>query len=136
EFKPEYKGKMEFYLNLADDYLKDKNDNPSIGLILCKTKDGLVVEYALRDSKKPIGIAEYHIIDKLPKDIKGELPSVEEIEAEMEREVEKFQKPLDKKLNKLKELLTNLKSEEVKEKLTPVVTSLLFKKFILPLKQN
>ena len=136
EFKPEYKGKMEFYLNLADDYLKDKDDNPSIGLILCKEKDGLVVKYALRDSKKPIGVAQYHISSKLPKDIKGDLPSVEEIEAEMEREVEKFQKPLDKKLNKLKELLSDFKNEEVKEKQNPQATILIFNEFIVPLNKS
>ena len=80
DFKPEYLGKMEFYLTLADEQLKDASDEKSIGLILCKTKDGLVAEYALRDSQKPIGIAEYKINEKLPADIKGELPSIEEIE--------------------------------------------------------
>lgn len=136
EFKPEYKGKMEFYLNLADDHLRDKNDNPSIGLILCKTKDGLVVEYALRNSTKPIGVAEYKIINKLPKNIQGELPTVEKLEEELEREVKKFEKPLENKLNRLKELLNDFKNEQVKEKLTPENTAIIFKEFVLSLKQN
>jgi len=136
EFKPEYKGKMEFYLGLADEQLKNKDDEQSIGLILCKTKDGMVVEYALRDSSKPIGIAEYSISNKLPKEIRRELPTVEELEEAMEIEVKKLEKPIDKKLNKLKELLSGLKSEEVKEKKSPQVTSLIFNEFILPLKNN
>lgn len=136
EFKPEYKGKMDFYLNMADDQLRDAGDESSIGLILCKTKNGMVVEYALKDSTKPIGIAEYSISDKLPKDIKGELPTVEELEAELERGVQSFQKPIEKKLNKLKELISGLKSEEVKEKRTPQNTARVFKEFVLPLKQE
>jgi len=134
EFKPEYKGKMEFYLNLADEQLRDENDEQSIGLILCKTKDGMVVEYALRDSSKPMGIAEYTISNKLPKEIKGELPTVEELEEAMDIEVKKLEKPLDKKMNRLKELLNDFKNEEVKEKRTPENTSLIFKEFVLPLK--
>lgn len=136
EFKPEYKGKMEFYLTLADEQLKDKDDEPSIGLILCKTKNGLVAEYALRDAIKPIGIAEYIIGNKLPEDIQGELPSVEELEAEMEREVLRFQKPIDKKLNKLKNLLSDLKTEEVKEKRTPEKTALIYTELVCVLQQN
>jgi len=136
EFKPEYKGKMDFYLNLADDQLRDASDESSIGLILCKTKNGMVVEYALRDSTKPIGIAEYSLSDKLPKDIKGELPTVEELEAELERGVQSFQKPIEKKLNKLKELISGLKSEEVKMKLNPENTSMMFTELVLPLKQS
>jgi predicted nuclease of restriction endonuclease-like (RecB) superfamily len=136
EFKPEYKGKMEFYLSLADEQLRDENDDESIGLILCKTKDGLVVEYALRDSSKPIGVAEYSISNKLPKEIRTELPTVEELEEAMDIEVKKLERPIDKKLSKLKNLLTNLKSEEVKEKRTPENTSLIFKEFVLSLKQR
>ena len=136
EFKPEYKGKMEFYLNLADEQLKNEDDKPSIGLILCKTKDGLVVEYALRDSAKPIGVATYRISNKLTKEMKKELPSVEELESELNREVEILQKPIDKKKNRLKELLGNLKTEEVKEKRTPQATARIFKEFVLPLKQK
>ena len=81
DFKPEYKGKMEFYLQLADDILKQRDDESSIGLILCKTKDGLVAEYALRDSRKPIGIAEYTLNKKLPSSIRRELPSIEDLES-------------------------------------------------------
>jgi len=73
DFKPEYAGKMNFYLSAVDDLLKHSNDNPSIGLILCKTKDQVLAEYALRDVTKPIGLAEYRLTEALPEDIKTAL---------------------------------------------------------------
>ncbi len=82
-FKPEYTGKMNFYLAAVDDTLKHPSDNPSIGLILCKSKKELVVEYALRNTATPMGIAEFRHLEKLPAELKGSLPSIEEIEAEL-----------------------------------------------------
>ncbi|MFN7934023.1 MAG: PDDEXK nuclease domain-containing protein [Bryobacteraceae bacterium] len=82
-FKPEYAGKMNFYLAAVDDMLKHPSDNPTIGLILCKSKKELVVEYALRNTATPMGIAEFKHLEKLPADLKGSLPSIEEIEAEL-----------------------------------------------------
>jgi predicted nuclease of restriction endonuclease-like (RecB) superfamily len=82
EFKPEHVGKMNFYLSAIDDLLKHNTDQPTIGLILCKTKDSFTAEYALRDINKPIGISEYEtkILESLPNDLKGSLPTIEEIE--------------------------------------------------------
>ncbi len=77
---------MNFYLSIIDDKLKHPTDNPSIGLILCKTKDQVLAEYALRDMSKPIGLAEYRITENLPEDIKTSLPTIEELEAEMARD--------------------------------------------------
>ena len=87
KFKPEYAGKMNFYLSAVDDLIKQKADNPSIGMILCKTKDNFTAEYALRDIHKPIGIAEYEIkiIKSLPENFKGSLPTIEELEAEFSK---------------------------------------------------
>jgi predicted nuclease of restriction endonuclease-like (RecB) superfamily len=82
-FKPEYAGKMNFYLAAVDDMLKHPSDNPTIGLILCKGKKELVVEYALRNLATPMGIAEFRHLEKLPAELKGSLPSIEEIEAEL-----------------------------------------------------
>ena len=86
-FQPEHAGKMNFYLSAVDDRIKQKKDNPSIGMILCKTKDNFTAEYALRDIHKPIGIAEYEtkIIKSLPENLKGSLPTIEEIEAEFSK---------------------------------------------------
>ena len=82
-FKPEYTGKMNFYLSAVDDLLRHPDDKPSIGLILCKQKDGIVAEYALRDMTKPLGVAEFTHLEKLPEEFKGTLPTIEEIEAEL-----------------------------------------------------
>ncbi len=83
-FKPEYTGKMNFYLAAVDDLLKHPSDQPSIGLILCKSKKELVVEYALRNTTTPMGIAEFQYLEKLPEELKGSLPTIDEIEAELE----------------------------------------------------
>ena len=86
-FDPRDAGQMNFYLNAVDDMIKSDQDNPSIGLLLCKDKKGLKVEYALKGIHKPIGIASYEVtlLEKLPKDLKGSLPTIKEIEAELEK---------------------------------------------------
>lgn len=83
EFQPEFAGKMNFYLSALDDMLRHQDDQPSVGIILCKTKEKLVVEYALRDTNKPIGVAEYVLTASLPDNLKGLLPTVEDLEQEL-----------------------------------------------------
>jgi predicted nuclease of restriction endonuclease-like (RecB) superfamily len=85
-FEPEFAGKMNFYLSAVDDQLRHADDRPSIGLLLCKERDRLTVEYALRDLKKPIGVARWQtkLVEALPKNLKGSLPTVAEIEAELD----------------------------------------------------
>ena len=80
EFKPEYAGKLNFYLSAIDDILKHETDNPSIGIMLCKTRDKLTAEYALKDINKPIGVSEYKLSDFVPDELKDTLPSAEDIE--------------------------------------------------------
>jgi len=87
KFIPEYAGKMNFYLNLLDDKAKLQDENPSIGLILCKEKDNIVVEYALRNIKKPVGVAKYYLTRKLPAKLLKQLPSPSVIEDKL-RELE------------------------------------------------
>lgn len=82
EFKPEFAGKMNFYLSAVDDQLRHESDAPSIGIILCKGKNEVIVEYALRDSTKPMGVAEYRLSTALPQPLQRELPT----EAELARE--------------------------------------------------
>ncbi|MEA3343049.1 MAG: PDDEXK nuclease domain-containing protein [archaeon] len=79
EFIPEYVGKMQFYLAALDDKVRMEDENPSIGIILCKSKDKTIVEYALKESNKPIGVAAYQIVSTLPKELKGQLPAPEQI---------------------------------------------------------
>jgi predicted nuclease of restriction endonuclease-like (RecB) superfamily len=85
DFKPEFAGKLNFYLSAVDDRMKHPTDNPTIGILICKSKDNFIAEYALRDINKPIGVAEYEtkIVSNLPKKLKGKLPTVGEIEAEL-----------------------------------------------------
>ena len=79
-FKPEFVGKLNFYLSAVDDLLCGEHDNPSIGLLLCKTKNNVVAEYSLRDVEKPIGVSEYRLADVLPEGFADLLPSAEDIE--------------------------------------------------------
>jgi len=83
EFKPEYAGKMNFYLSVVDDKLRHADDSPSIGLILCQDRNHIIAEYALRGVNKPIGISEYELTRALPPSLQSALPTVEEIEAEL-----------------------------------------------------
>ena len=83
DFKPAHTGQLSFYLSAVDSQIKDKNDAPSIGLLLCKTRNRIVAEYALRDNSKPIGVAEYQIAEAMPEDLEGQLPSIEQIEEEL-----------------------------------------------------
>lgn len=84
DFKPEYAGKVNFYLSAVDDHMRHEQDQPSIGLILCKQKNHVIVEYALRDTQKPIGVSAWEITETLPTHLKGSLPTVEQLEAELE----------------------------------------------------
>ena len=79
-FKPEHTGQLSFYLSAVDAQMKSEHDNPSIGLLLCKSKNKVVAEYALRDVNKPIGVAEYQLIESLPAELQTSLPSIEAIE--------------------------------------------------------
>ena len=84
DFKPEYAGKMHFYLNALDDLVRLPAENPSIGIILCKGKNKVVAEYALRGMTKPIGVAEYRLTQQLPQELQNQLPSVTELERQLQ----------------------------------------------------
>ncbi len=84
KFKPEFAGKLNFYVSAVDGILKTEQDNPTIGILICKSRNKTVVEYALKDIHKPIGVSEYTITQNLPEEFKSSLPSIEEIEAELE----------------------------------------------------
>ena len=101
---------MNLYPDLADDNLRGRYDKASIGLILCKTNNKIVAEYALRDTTKPIGIAEYKISQKLPVNIKGKLPNIEAIQKRMDKELKKTPVAANKKLTAVKR---KIKSEKM-----------------------
>lgn len=83
DFEPEFAGKLNFYLKAVDEQLRGEGDQPTIGLLLCKSKDRLVAEYALSDIHKPMGLSTYSLAHSLPADLQGKLPSVEELEREL-----------------------------------------------------
>lgn len=83
EFKPEYTGKLNFYLSAVDSLVKMEDDNPTIGLLLCREKDSIAAEFALRGIQKPIGISEYLLTKELPENLKSSLPTIEEIENQL-----------------------------------------------------
>ena len=85
EFEPEFAGKLNFYLSAADDLLKTENDQPTIGILLCKNKDKIEFEYALRDINKPIGVSEFTFTEILPEELKTNIPTVEEFETELNK---------------------------------------------------
>lgn len=88
KFEPEYAGKMNFYLNLLDDFVREPHENPSIGIILCSERDRFEVEYALRGVKNPVGVSEFRLSKSLPNELLDKLPNPKELEAELMREVE------------------------------------------------
>ena len=83
KFKPEHLGQLSFYLTAVDMQIKADQDNPTIGLLLCKTRNAVVAEYALRDRSQPIGVAQYQLIESLPDELKTSLPSIEQLEREL-----------------------------------------------------
>lgn len=133
EFEAEFVSKMNLHLGLADDTLKGEFDEPAIGLILCKTKDKIVAEYALRDTHKPIGIAEYKIAEILPDDIKGELPSIEDIEDKLDKELKENVTPIDKRLQAVKERIKALANDEIQTPYSDELIKKIFEQELTPL---
>ena len=84
EFKPEHAGKLNFYLSVVDDKVRHPTDQSSIGLLICQDKNKIVAEYALKDINKPIGVSEYQLTSAIPENLKSSLPTIEELEKELE----------------------------------------------------
>ena len=83
KFKPEYAGKLSFYISAVDGEVKSEEDNATIGILICKSKDDLIVEYVLKDIHKPMGVSEYRLTNELPESIKSSLPTIEQLEEEI-----------------------------------------------------
>lgn len=83
EFQPEFTGKLNFYLSATDDLLRHSDDQPSIGILLCKSKNKVIAEYALRDMNKPMGVSTYQLMESLPQQLQSSLPTVGQLEAEL-----------------------------------------------------
>ena len=97
DFKSEYAGKLNFYVNIIDDKIKLPVHNPTIGVLLCKTPNDMVVKYSLQGIQTPLGVAEYEL---MPKQLKAEMPTIEELEEELGRDIENMINPTEEKKNK------------------------------------
>lgn len=134
DFKPEYAGKLNFYINVVNNQLKGENDNQTIGILLCKTPNQTVVKFSLQDIQQPIGVSEYHLQTALPDYFQGGLPTVEELEAELDKEYQELKSPVDKKLSKIQELLENMnKGQHLQELKSDKTTKKIFHEFFEPL---
>lgn len=123
EFKPEFAGKLNFYVNAVDAEIKTAEHQPTIGILLCKTPNETVVKYALQGIHTPMGVAEYELADALPGELKGGFPTIEELEKEIDEEYEELKSPTQKRFEALKERMGQLKDEEIKHAAT---TEILF----------
>lgn len=132
-FKPEYAGKLNFYVNTVNEQIKLPQHKPTIGVLLCKTPNKTVIEYSLKGIESPIGVAEYELMNALPKALIGEIPTVEELEAEIEKEYEELKSPSEKRFDNLKEKLSKIKKEEIKTAATKEILEDVIDKSLVPL---
>jgi len=139
EFKPEFAGKLNFYLNAVDTQIKTAEDKSTIGVLLCKTPNETVIEYALRGIDKPMGVADFALDKALPDTLKTDMPTVEELEQELEKEIEEFkenQNPVDARLKAIKEKLKNIQADEIQTQVTHNILLNLFNEGLKPMYQQ
>lgn len=122
DFKPEFAGKLNFYVNAINQQLKGPDDKPTIGVLLCKTPNETVVRYSLQGIESPIGVADYQLAKALPAQLTGEIPTVEELETEIDKEYEELKSPSEKKWEALKQKMAELNKPKVE---VPVTNELL-----------
>lgn len=133
EFKPEYAGKLNFYVNAINDRVKGQGHNPTIGVLLCKTPNETVVKYSLQGIETPVGVTEYQLATALPREIAPEMPSIEEIEQELEKEIEDMRGPVEKRMESLKARIASLKTETIEIPKSPENIQRILNKSLLPL---
>lgn len=133
DFKPEYVGKLNFYVNVVNEQLRGKDDAPTIGILLCKTPNNTVVKYSLQNTQAPIGISEYQLAEALPNELQSEIPSVDELEAEIDKEYEELKSPNDKRWNNIKERLANLNQPKLEERKSDQKVKVLIENSLVPL---
>lgn len=133
DFKPEYAGKLNFYVNTVNEQLKLEHHNPTIGVLLCKTPNKTVVEYSLKTINSPIGVADYEFAKALPKKFKGTIPSIKELEQEIEKEYQELKTPAQKRFEALKEKLETLNEKSIQEVATTESLNKIFDDSLIPL---
>lgn len=139
EFKPEFAGKLNFYINTIDEQIRGAQHKPTIGVLLCKTPNDTVVKYALKGIKTPMGVSEYELTKALPKQLKAEMPTIKELEHEIEKETIEFQEhlnPVDARLKVIKEKIKGISNEEIQTVATHSILLNLYYEGIKPLYQD
>jgi predicted nuclease of restriction endonuclease-like (RecB) superfamily len=135
-FKPEYAGKLNFYINIINEKIKGEKDLPTIGILLCKTSSETVVKYSLQNINAPMGIAGYEFTRALPKQLKGGMPTIEELEQELGKELEEFNEqmdPMNTRLKALKERLKGINLEEIPVAVSFPLLQKLYRESLKPL---
>jgi predicted nuclease of restriction endonuclease-like (RecB) superfamily len=135
DFMPEYAGKMNFYINSIDHQIKGIEDNPTIGVLLCKTPNETVVKFALKGIQSPIGVSEYELINSLPEQLKAQMPTVEELEAELDKELENMSE-VERRLRLVKEKVKAMQTEELQTPVTYPLLQEVFEKSLKPIFQQ
>ncbi len=137
DFKPEYTGKLNFYINSIDEKIRTSQHKPTIGILLCKTPNETVVKYALKGIDTPMGVAEYELTTTLPKQLKGEMPTIEELEQELQKETTDFDEkklsPVETRLLAIKEKLRAIRTEELRMPVSYSILLNLYKEGLKPL---
>jgi hypothetical protein len=133
DFKPEFAGKLNFYVNTVDEQLKKEHHEKTIGVLLCKTPNKTVVKYSLKGIESPIGVAEYLLSEVLPNNVDAQILSIEAVESELEREIKELKTPTDKKIDKLKDLISKLNKDQVSIKLNKNTQDSIVQNHIEPL---
>jgi predicted nuclease of restriction endonuclease-like (RecB) superfamily len=133
DFKPEYAGKLNFYVNAINEQIKGANDKPTIGVLLCKTPNETVVRYSLKGIESPIGVADYQLAQALPKQLQLEMPTVEELEEEIDKEYEELKSPSERKWDTLKQKLATLNQPKVEVPVTHERLCQIFDQSLRPL---
>ncbi len=138
-FTPEFAGKLNFYINTIDEQVKGKGDAPTIGVLLCKTPNETVVKYALKGIDTPMGVSEYELTKALPKQLKAEMPTIKELEQELEKETIEFEEqlnPIDARLKAIKEKLKGIQTEEIQTEATYPILYKLYMEGLRPLYED
>jgi hypothetical protein len=127
---------MNFYINSVDEQIKNPNHDPTIGVLLCKTPNETVIKYALKNINSPLGVADYELTNALPKQLKGDMPTIEELELELDREINTILNPLEEKRARLRDILGRMNGEEIKKSKEAKDVLYIFDKVLLPIRQK
>ncbi len=139
KFEPEFAGKLNFYLNTIDAQIKTADDKPTIGILLCKSPNKTVIEYALRGIDKPMGVADFELKKYLPEELKTELPTVKELKQELEKDFDELKEqpnPVEARLKAIKDKLKNILADEIQTPATYPILQNLYNNGLKPLYED